>query len=404
MNLLLWGAFWLLFVQQPTTSSGINFFSPEQDIQIGAEASAEAEKTLPLVRDASLVRYIRAIGRRVVANSSLPKLQYRFQIVNSREVNSIGLPGGAVYVNRGLIEMASSEGELAAILAHEIAHIAGRHGTSQLSRQLLVQAPITIAAGLPTGDGWREHLGKLGVSFGAGAAFLRYNRDQEIEASVTATRLLHEARFDPAALKTLLEKINDAEHGESTRRPVFVFNHPQSEALPIQLEAELERTGPLNAAPRNTAEFRTFHTAMHRLAYPVPEEPAETDHVAADALPRTFNHEYYQIGYPKGWQVTRNGVNGVILTPSDRPQPSRVGNDIMRGLIVDMMDLGERQLTLEQATDRLIVALKQPTRNQQLSIVPGAQTHTLISDEVGIRTILVGKKCRPIVDEPDEAC
>jgi len=399
MNLLLWGVFWLLTIQQPSASSGINFFSLQQDAEIGAEASAEADKTLLLVRDANLNRYVRNIGQRLVGSGSLPEFQYRFRIVNSREINSTGFPGGAIYVNRGLIEVTANEDEFAAILAHEIGHVAGRHGTSQLSRQLLVQAPITIAAGLPTNAGWRDQLVKLGVSLGVRSSFLRYHRDQEIEACLTAMRLLNGAQFNPRALGTLLEKLNDVETGEIIRRPALVFNHPQAEALRVQMDAELERLTADRRYRRNAGEFSWFQSALHKMPYPRVAEPAEVDIGPADALPENHAHHlnYFQFAYPKGWQANRNGEHGVIITPPDGVQPARSGNDITRGLIVDFMDLGERQLTLEQATDRLIVALKQPTRNQQLNIVPGAQTHTLVSDEVGLRTILVGRQCRPVV-------
>ena len=128
--------------------------------------------------------------------------------MNSKEINSFGFPGGAIYVDRGLIEAASNEDELAAILAHEVGHVASRHGTAQLSRQLLVQAPISIAAGLPTTDAWKDQLTKLGISFGVDASFLRYSRDQEIEANLIAVRLMAGSRFNPHAMETLLEKIH----------------------------------------------------------------------------------------------------------------------------------------------------------------------------------------------------
>src|SRR4051812_24460784 len=111
MRIFLLGALLLL-----TQSRGVNFFSLSQDIEIGSVSSKEADKTLPLIRDAGLNLYVRTIGERLTRNSALPSLRYQFRIVNSKDVNSLGFPGGAIYVNRGLIELAANDDELAAIL------------------------------------------------------------------------------------------------------------------------------------------------------------------------------------------------------------------------------------------------------------------------------------------------
>lgn len=292
-------------------------------------------------------------------------------------------------MNRGLIETAGNDDELAAILAHEVGHVASRHGTAQLSRQLLVQSPISIAAGLPTIDAWKDQLTKLGISFGADAPFLRYNRDQELEANLMAVRLLAEARFDPHALHVFLEKINEAQTAEGARLPAFVFNHPQSENLPSQIADEIERLSSTRLRPAHSGpEFRTFHTTLLKLAYPATDKETP-ENAPSDAISSVFVHplDYYRLGYPSGWQVTSNGRNGAIIAPID----GVVGADITRGILFDLFDISvpDRALTLEQATNRLIVFLRQ--RNQSLRIVPGAQVQALVSDEPGLRTVMIGK-------------
>src|SRR5688572_2838065 len=114
MTSLLLGALLLL-----TNSQGINFFSAIQDVEIGAESVKAAEESLLLVREANLNRYFSVIGQRVTRSAAAGKLQYRFRIVNSAEINSFGFPGGAIYIHRGLIDIASNDDEVAAILAHE---------------------------------------------------------------------------------------------------------------------------------------------------------------------------------------------------------------------------------------------------------------------------------------------
>ena len=383
MRIFLLGAL-LLLTNVPATAQVINFFSAKQDTEIGSELSKEAERVLPLVRGADINRYLYTLGQRLRHNLPPPLLTYRFRVVNSRDINSVAFPGGSIYINRGLIEVTSTEDELAAILAHEIGHVVARHGTTQLSRQLLVQAPISIAAGLPTTEAWKDQLTKLGISFGVDAPFLKYTRDQELEANLTALGLLAAARFDPNALGTVLDNVDGA---------AFVFNHPHSENVLEDLDAEIERLAP---APGRrayaTPEFKNFTSALQRIAYPVVEkEPAEE--VASDATSSVFTHpqDFYRLGHPAGWQVTRTGPNGGIIAPADGVQSSRAGDDLTHGVMIDLFDLSvaDRALTLEQGTNRLIVYLRQ--NNQSLRIVPGAQRQTLISDEPGLRTVMLGK-------------
>ena len=251
--------------QQPTP--GINFFSLKQDVEIGAEASREAETGMHLVRDASLNAYIRAIGVRLARQSSMPTLQYRFRIVNSGEIDSLAFPGGAIYVHRGLIELAANEHELAAMLAHEIAHAAARHGTSLLSRQLLVQSPASMASGLPVTDGWKDQLLRLGISVGSDASFLHYSAAQEVEASTMAMEMMTKAAYAPQALLSILEKVEHPAEGEERGIPAFVYSHPQSEAF----EKQPGPDEPLAAS----AAFKNFQESLARIALPPDEDDVE---------------------------------------------------------------------------------------------------------------------------------
>jgi Zn-dependent protease with chaperone function len=389
------------------TSQSINFFSLKQDIEIGAESAKEAEQSVSLVSSGSLPnRYLTSIGSRIAQNHSLPSLKYQFRIVNSKDINSVGFPGGTIFVTRGMLEIASNDDEVAAIAAHEMSHVASRHGTAQLSKQLLVQAPIAIAAGLPASQVWKEEISKLGIALGMDAPFLRYSRDQELEAGLMAVRLMAEANYDPNAFRTLQDKIGEAQSSEPSRAPAFMFNHPQSQTLSPEIVEQIEQ---LSSTPRRTragAEFRNFHSALLRLPVPSAKTASinETD-TRAGALEQTFTHpmDYFQLSYPSGWQVTRSG-DGAIIAPLEKNQ-SRVGNDVNHGVMFDLFDIAlpDRSLTLEQATNRLIAFLRQrnqppvdprfvePPVTSWLRVVPGAQTQTLISNEPGLRTVMIGK-------------
>src|SRR5437773_637596 len=314
----------------------INFFSLKQDVEIGSESAKEAEQSLSLVRDLNIAGYFLTIGQRLSQKSTLPALRYHFRIVNSREVNSLGFPGGGVYIYRGLLHIASNEDELAAILAHEIGHIASRHGTAQLSRQLIVQAPIAIAAGLSATEAWKEQLGKLGISLGIDAPFLRYSRDQELEAGLMAVRLMAEARFDPRAFQTLLEKANEAQTSEPSYAPAFIFNHPQSQTIAPEITEEIESLVTPSRHARASTEFRAFHASLQKLIYPAAKAIAADSTV--DSSSKMFAHpqDFYRLAYPEGWQVTSTTQNGAIIAPADAVQFSRNGDDVSRGVMVDL--------------------------------------------------------------------
>jgi hypothetical protein len=200
-----------------------------------------------------------------------------------------------------------------------------------------------------------------------------------------------DAHFDPNGFRTLLEKVNEAGTGETSRAPGFVFNHPQSETIAAEIAEGIDQLVTTPRRLRVSPEFRAFQASLQRLAYPA-AKAAVTD-PPGDSISRVFTHpqDFYRLAYPDGWIVTRTGPNGAIIAPIDGVQSSRNGDDVTHGVMFDLFDVAvpDRSLTLEQATNRLIVYLRQ--RNQSLRIVPGAQTQMLVSDEPGVRTVMIGK-------------
>src|SRR5438105_4219099 len=124
----------LLMAAAPRPTSvrpGFNLFTPEQDVELGRESAAEVERQVPIVKDSSTERYVSGIGKRLAAVAPGPKFPYEFKVTNLSDVNAFALPGGFMYVNRGLIEFVPTEGQLAGVMAHEMSHVALRHQTNQ---------------------------------------------------------------------------------------------------------------------------------------------------------------------------------------------------------------------------------------------------------------------------------
>ena len=137
--------------QTPVTA-GFNLFSADQDVEIGRQSAVEAERQLPVVRDPSIAGSVDRIGRRLAAVAPGPKFPYTFKVINASDINAFALPGGPVYVTRGIIEAVRNEGELAGVMAHEISHVALRHGTNQVSKAYLAKAGIGLLGGILGGS------------------------------------------------------------------------------------------------------------------------------------------------------------------------------------------------------------------------------------------------------------
>jgi beta-barrel assembly-enhancing protease len=243
----------------PRASAGFNLFSPEQDIQLGEASAEEIMGQVVVVRDARANAYVQRLGERVAAAAPGYKFPYKFVVVASPEVNAFALPGGYVFVNEGAIEAARTEGELAGVLAHEIAHVSLRHGTTQASRAYLARTVtnlLNVAAGLGRSDFWRVAAAACGA--GANDFFLRSNRAAELQADAEGARLLAEAGFDPRDMSNFFERLE--ERGGEPEDAASDHPDPASRAEAIsKVVAEL---GPTPARARDSQEFRRIKSRL----------------------------------------------------------------------------------------------------------------------------------------------
>src|SRR3954471_929176 len=179
-----------------------NKYSPQDDVKLGREAAAQVEQQLPLLKDDNITSYVSDIGQRLVA--AIPaelqhsEFQYTFKVVNVKEINAFALPGGPMYVNRGMIEAAKTEGEVAGVVAHELSHVLLRHGTAQATKATPYE--IGTIAGQILGAVVGGRTGAViaqGSQLGIGAAFLRFSRAYEHDADILGAQLMARAGYDP---------------------------------------------------------------------------------------------------------------------------------------------------------------------------------------------------------------
>src|SRR5499426_1170590 len=166
-----------------------NKYSPADDVKLGQEAAQQVQKELPLLNDPSVEEYLAGIGQRLVraipAEYQHPEFRYTFRVVNQKEINAFALPGGPMFVNRGMIEAAKDEGEIAGVMAHELSHVLLRHGTAQASKATKYEIGQVAGAVLGSiiGGGWGRVISQ-GTQFGVGTYFLRFSREYEQQADI----------------------------------------------------------------------------------------------------------------------------------------------------------------------------------------------------------------------------
>src|SRR5262245_64702901 len=205
-----------------------NKYSPAEDVQLGLQAAAEAERQLPIMRDDEVTSYVDDLGHRLV--QAIPpefrhqEFKYTFKTVNVREINAFALPGGPMFVNRGMIEAAHTEGEVAGVMAHELSHVALRHGTAQASKASKYELGQVAGAvlGAIIGGGWGQVISQ-GTQFGLGTAFLRFSREYEKQADILGAQIMARAGYDPRDMANMFRTI---EKESGSGGPQWLSDHP----------------------------------------------------------------------------------------------------------------------------------------------------------------------------------
>jgi hypothetical protein len=204
-----------------------NKYKPADDVKLGRQAAAEVEQQMPIMNDSEASAYISRVGQRLVdavpSEFQHPEFDYYFKIVNARDINAFALPGGPMYVNRGMIEAARNEGEMAGVMSHELSHEVLRHGTAQASKA----QKYSLLAGI-LGIGGQIIGGPAGAAAqiagqGVGVYFLKFSREYETEADILGAQIMARAGYDPHDLANMFKTIEQQSGGAGGG---FLSDHP----------------------------------------------------------------------------------------------------------------------------------------------------------------------------------
>jgi Zn-dependent protease with chaperone function len=317
---------WPALAQRTQVKPGWNMFSPQQDIEIGKRAATDAQTLLPPCNLPRADVYLTRLGKKLAAHLDTGGVNYpwEFHCVNDRSINAFALPGGYVFVNRGAIEFSDNESQLAAVLAHELSHVALRHGTNQATKASAAQIGVGLFGALFGGSTGGALLTQLG-SFTAGGILLRYSRSAETQADISGTQVLYDSGYDPRALEQFFEKLE--QQNKSKNPPEFLSDHPNPDHRVEQVDEEIQKLGGTPpTARRDSAEFEAIKREV--MALPVIKKTSKTTAAATPAgngpaspppAPSTtfttYQASYFSLQYPDNWKQFGSDRSGISIGP-----------------------------------------------------------------------------------------
>lgn len=357
-----------------------NRYKVSDDVRLGRDAARQAEQQLPIMNDRYVTDYVRDIGNRLVGaipdQFDHPEFQYSFKVVNAPELNAFALPGGFTYVNRGLIQAARNEGELAGVMAHEIAHVALRHGTAQASKagSLKAQAPALGGAILGailggTVGGIAQGVGQIGSA----AIVTKYSREAETQADILGAQIMARAGYDPRDLANMFRTIQQQSGGGGGG---FLSTHPNpgNRYELVNREAQLLR---VSNPVQNTAEFNRLKAHLRgqpagRTARNTSSRGTYTGRVEyPSSRYRTYNGgNLFRVSVPENWR-TEGAEAEVALFPEGGALEYEGSAQFTHGVLIGATRAEAR--TLNQATDAYVRLLLQgnPYLRQQSRLQRG---------------------------------
>ncbi|MYC67514.1 MAG: M48 family metalloprotease [Acidobacteriia bacterium] len=250
----------------------VNFYSLEKEIQLGKQLAADVERNAKIVDDPVIAEYVNRIGQNIVNNSDA-KVPFTIKVIDSDEVNAFALPGGYFFVNTGLIELAQSEAELAGVMAHEIAHVAARHGTRSATRAQLVQyasIPLLFIGG------WAGYGIQQAANFAIPMTMLKFSREFEHQADFLGVQYLYKAGYDPAAMVQFFERLKAMQKRNKNAIAKAFSSHPLTKSRIKAVQKTIDQLLP--EQPEYAVSSSEFDDVKVRLAkLNARRKPAERD-------------------------------------------------------------------------------------------------------------------------------
>jgi predicted Zn-dependent protease len=245
----------------------------DQEKAIGKEAAAAVEREAPMIADPTVSGYVTTLGNTLAVKSDDRNRDWRFRIVDAEVVNAFALPGGYVYVNRGLIEHAGTASELAGVLGHEIAHVLLRHSADRIEKAQKTNLGVSVVCGLT--NICSSNAARVAINVGGAALFARFSRRDELEADSAAVGILTRAGYDPQGIVTMFAKLLETREQRPDIVEVWFASHPLEEDRIAAVQRVIRRSAATEprSLERDDPAFHEFQARVHALP---PSPPAPT--------------------------------------------------------------------------------------------------------------------------------
>jgi Zn-dependent protease with chaperone function len=362
----------------------------EQEIQLGKEAAASVEREMEVVQNPEIERWLNDIGQRLAKTPQANAYPYYFKLVNEPSINAFALPGGPMFVHSGLIQAADNEGEVAGVLAHEMSHVALRHGAAQIGKQQtwgtifgIAGAAVGAATGGGGACGMLCQIGEMGTGIAGNSVLMKFSRGFERDADLNGARMMASAGYDPMQLPQFFQKL-EAKLGtaaEPKGLALWMSDHPAT-GNRIQYVSQDIQFYPKREYSANTGNFPRIKQVVAGLAPPKPK-PAALILAKRDAQPRAnlpsgfkdYQANGFAIGYPTTWNSGQAKSGGSLyIVPRGGAAQSQGGDvELLAGAMIDyyVPKAGPSAVKLDGSTKEFVEALRTDDKNLQ-----AGQSHT----------------------------
>ncbi len=348
---------------QPRFKPGFNLFSPEQDVQIGRQSAQQILTETPMLDDPQIEGYVKHLGEKLASKAAGERFPYQFRVVATREINAFALPGGFLFVNAGAIAAARNEGELAGVMAHEIAHVELRHGTNQASKARLAQAGLGILGSIAGNSDLGDAVGAIG-GLGANMLFLKYGRAAEREADLEGARIMAEAGYDPRDMANFFKTL-EAQGGQ--RVPEMLSDHPDPGNRVKYINDEIPRLPVVRNPIHTTPEFEAAKSRLTGRASSlsdksklrrIGEDPTDLELGARPPRPSAQFNGYqpndrsFAVQVPANWDALKASESELIFAPKGAYGKYKDSLMVTHGIFIGAR--GVEQPDLRSATEAFI--------------------------------------------------
>ncbi len=389
----------LAFTQGTKITAPKNSYSVADDVKVGNEAAAQVRKEMPILpEDGDIDSYVERVGTRLAeaipAEFRHPEFRYEFSVVNAGDINAFALPGGPMFVNRGMIEAAHTEGEMAGVMSHELSHVALRHGTANATKAGSAKIQLGAIGGAILGAIIGGNVGDIvaqGTQLGLGTYLLKFSREFETQADVLGAQIMARAGYDPRDLASMFKTIEE-QGGRSG--PQWLSSHPNPGNRYQRINDEAKKLTIATPAP-DTSGFAPAQAALKRM--PPAPAPAQAQKTAGGNAPpsgdveppssrfRNYQGRFFRISVPSNWQEF-SGQDSVTFAPRGAFGNQRGQPVFTHGALAGITAVSRTELAT--ANDQLISGL---LRTNAYLKVESASRRTALDGFRAMVTVLSGK-------------